>query len=95
MYIDNAYEVKAVITIDGSPSCGYNRTCSSKLWYGELSGCKNLDEKIENIKLINGTGVFIEELVKLLDEYKIDIPILGIDELRLEESINEVYKNLF
>ncbi len=95
MYIDNAYEVKAVITIDGSPSCGYNRTCSSKLWYGELSGCKNLDEKIENIKLINGTGVFIEELVKLLDEYKIVIPILGIDELRLEESINEVYKNLF
>jgi len=47
MYIDNAYEVKAVIAIDGSPSCGYNKTCSSKLWYGELSGCKNLNKKIK------------------------------------------------
>ncbi|WP_024622230.1 CD3072 family TudS-related putative desulfidase [Metaclostridioides mangenotii] len=95
MYIDNAYEIKGIIAIDGSPSCGYNKTCSSKRWYGELSGCKNLSEKIGDIKSIEGKGVFIEELVKLLDEYTIDIPIFGIDESRLEESINDVYKKLY
>lgn len=81
-YIKNDYEIKAIIAIDGSPSCGYNKTCSSDNWYGELSGCNNLSEKINDIKMVNEKGVFIEELENLLCENNFKIPIIGLDESR-------------
>lgn len=79
-YLKNDYDIKGIIAIDGSPSCGYNKTCSSKSWYGELSGCQNLDDKIHDIQMVDGKGVFIEELEKLLVENNLNIPIVGFDE---------------
>ncbi|GAA0708557.1 DUF523 domain-containing protein [Paraclostridium ghonii] len=81
-YIKNNYKIKAIIAIDGSPSCGYNKTCSSDNWYGELSGCNNLLEKINDIKMVNEKGIFIEELENLLCENNLEIPIIGLDESR-------------
>ncbi|WP_250675737.1 CD3072 family TudS-related putative desulfidase [Paraclostridium ghonii] len=81
-YIKNDYKIKAIIAIDGSPSCGYNKTCSSDKWYGELSGCNNLLEKINDIKMVNEKGIFIEELENLLCENNLKIPIIGLDESR-------------
>lgn len=80
-YIKNKYKIKAIIAIDGSPSCGYNKTCSSETWFGELSQSNNLSEKIKNIKMINEKGVFIEELEKLLSENNLEIPIIGFNEI--------------
>lgn len=79
-YIKNNYKIKAIIAIDGSPSCGYNKTCSSDNWFGELSGCNNLSEKLSDIKMIDGKGIFIEELEKSLKENNLEIPIIGLDE---------------
>lgn len=81
-YIKNDYKIKAIIAIDGSPSCGYNKTCSSDNWYGELSGCNNLLAKINDIKMVNERGIFIEELESLLCENNLKIPIIGLDESR-------------
>lgn len=81
-YLKNNYNIKSIIAIDGSPSCGYNKTCSSKNWFGELSGCNGLKNKINDIQMVDGKGVFIEELEKLLDEYNLEIPIVGFDEPR-------------
>lgn len=86
-YIKNNYKLKGIIAIDGSPSCGYNKTCSSNEWFGEISGCENLNEKINDIKMIDGKGVFIEELEKLLIENKLEVQILGLD-----ESIKDISK---
>ncbi|MDO7204731.1 hypothetical protein Q5M85_11795 [Paraclostridium bifermentans] len=58
-------KLKAIIAIDGSPSCGYNKTCSSDNWFGELSGCNNLSEKLNDVKMVSGKGIFIEELEKI------------------------------
>ena len=79
-YLKCGYSIDSILAIDGSPSCGYNMTCSSDEWSGEMGGCSNLDDKINSLKMINEKGVFIEELEKLLIEYKLDIPIIGIDE---------------
>jgi len=79
-YIKDGYKIKAIIAIDGSPSCGYNKTCSSDNWCGELSGCNNLLEKLTDIKMVNRKGVFIEELEKLLYENNLQISIIGLDE---------------
>lgn len=79
-YITSNYKIKAIIAIDGSPSCGYNKTCSSNNWFGELSGCNNLSEKLSYIKMIDGKGIFIEELEKSLKENNLEIPIIGLDE---------------
>lgn len=35
-YMTNGYEIKALIGVDGSPSCGVVQTCSSRIW-GEKS----------------------------------------------------------
>lgn len=81
-YIKNDYNIKGVIAIDGSPSCGYNKTCSSKSWSGELSGCKNIMQTIQDIHMVDGKGIFIQELENLLNENNLNIPILGFDELK-------------
>ncbi|MCC0762812.1 hypothetical protein IR151_07360 [Clostridioides sp. ES-S-0006-03] len=81
-YLKNNYNIKSIIAVDGSPSCGYNKTCSSKNWFGELSGCKDLMNKINDIQMVEEKGIFIDELEKLLNEYNLEIPIVGFDELR-------------
>lgn len=83
-YTKNGYEIKGIIAIDGSPSCGYNLTSKSDKWFGEMSECDNLKEKISKLQMINEKGVFIEELEKLLIENNLRISILG-----LEESIED------
>lgn len=95
MYLKSNYEVKGIIAIDGSPSCGYNLTCSSSSWYGELSGCHNLLEKMQDISMVKGSGIFIEELIKLLKENNINVPILAIDESNLEESLKNIEEQIF
>lgn len=79
-YIKNNYQIKGIIAIDGSPSCGYNKTCSSNQWFGEISGYENIIQKIGDIQMIDGKGIFIEELEKLLVENNLQINIIGLDE---------------
>lgn len=89
-YLKNGYDIKCIVAIDGSPSCGYNKTCSSKKWYGELSGCYNLDEKLNDICIKDEKGMFIEVLISMMQKYNIDIPIIGLDESNLNESSKEI-----
>lgn len=68
------FELLAIIAIDGSPSCGYRLTCRGD-WGGELSDCPDFDNKLSSLYLLNESGIFMEELKKLLDEEYLDIPI--------------------
>lgn len=79
-YINNGYKIKALIAINGSPSCGYNLTCSSSVWGGEFINRENTNKKINDIKLINRPGIFMEEIEKVLIEKNIKINIIAIDE---------------
>lgn len=90
MYIKSGYDIRGIIGVDGSPSCGYNLTCTSDNWCGELSGCDNLSKKLGDIKMVNEKGVFIEELVMLLEESCLDVPIYAIDESNLNKSLDNI-----
>lgn len=90
-YINNDYNIKCIIAIDGSPSCGYNKVCSSDSWCGELSRCSNLNAKLSTLQSIKGRGIFMDEFVNLLSEYNLNIPIIGLDESKLEESLVNIY----
>ena len=93
-YIKSNYNIKGIIAIDGSPSCGYTKTCSSPIWFGELSGCSDLNKKIDDIKCVSGMGIFIEVLVDMLKEYDINIPIIPLDESNLDKSVNIIMDKL-
>lgn len=95
-YIKNGYKIDGIIGIDGSPSCGVNKTCSSLTWGGEI-GCEfGIDKKINDVKIIKEKGIFIEEIQKILKEYNIDIKFFSIDEddLSSENKLIKIFKNI-
>lgn len=89
-YKNNGYEILGIIGIDGSPSCGVNRTCVGK-WGGELSSNEELQSVIDSISMSNEQGIFIEEIKKMLEKEHLNINILGLD----ENNIEDIYKALF
>ena len=70
----NRFQILGIVSVEGSPSCGYNLTCKGN-YGGELGGCSNLQEKIESIVMVNEAGVFMEELKILLDKNNLHIDI--------------------
>lgn len=89
-YLKSDYTLKGIIAIDGSPSCGLNKTCSSSLFKNTLCDYPNSIIENETVSLIDESGVFIEVLKELLNEYKIEIPFVALDESDVESSTNEL-----
>lgn len=92
-YVESGYEIKALIGINGSPSCGHEFTCSSSAWGGEFTNKENTNEKINDLKVVNKPGIFMEEMEKMLAEKNIKVSILAIDEEN-EPSTMEKIRNL-
>ena len=74
-YLENyeniGYEVLAVLTCDGSPSCGISLSSYCEEWGGR--------PKETPRTLINKPGIFMEELLKELEERHLKIPdIFGL-----------------
>ncbi|AWK52631.1 hypothetical protein DIC82_17240 [Clostridium beijerinckii] len=89
-YINNDYKIKALIAINGSPSCGYNLTCSSPIWGGEFINKENTDKKINDLKFIDKSGTFMEEIENMLMEKNIKINIISIDEENEEATMKTI-----
>lgn len=62
------YETVAVLCCDGSPTCGYKLTGWDENWGGPPA---DLDF---NETLVEGSGVYIEELIKEIEERNIKVP---------------------
>lgn len=91
-YIKNGYEVVGFLGIDGSPSCGMNKTCIGK-WGGEFSENPDLAAVLNTAEIIEAKGIFIEEAEALLEKHNINMPFIGIDEAKMADSI-EIINNL-
>ena len=76
------FALHGIVAIDYSPSCGYHVTCKGD-WGGELSGCPNLGEKLNSVNTAEEPGVFMEELVWMLQEAQLQIPILDLSSFSL------------
>lgn len=88
-YVDFGYEIVGVVGIDGSPSCGVNFTCSVNFG-GEIVDSCQIDNILDSLKEVNGSGVFIEELKKYLQEINLEIPFISINEKDVYRSLDEI-----
>lgn len=88
-YVDFGYEIVGVVGIDGSPSCGVNFTCSGNFG-GEIVDSCQIDNILDSLKEVNGSGVFIEELKKYLQEINLEIPFISINEKDVYRSLDEI-----
>lgn len=73
-YLKNGYEIVGVAGIEGSPSCGCIKTCSSKKWKGSV----NRPELEDTVKIVEDMGVFMEEFKKILIDRKIEIDFFDL-----------------
>lgn len=90
-YINNGYEIVGFLGIEGSPSCGMNKTCTGK-WGGEFSENPNLAATLNSVEITKAKGIFIEEAEALLEKHNISVPFIGIDEAGMADSI-EIINN--
>lgn len=81
-YVHSDYRILELIGIDGSPSCGVNRTC---VGYTGGEWCK-AGEQQKNLREIPGKGIFIQVLEEMLVQNGISIPFKAIDEKDLSVS---------
>ena len=89
-YLRNDYEVLGIVGVDGSPSCGVDRTCVGYPG-GEMASMQLLPE----CSIVEGRGVFLECLMSMLHDRGVSIPAVGIDEA-LQEALSwdELLKKL-
>ena len=74
------YQVLGVVSVEGSPSCGYHMTCSGK-WGGELSVDADEIKKMQNTcETVNAPGVFMEVLEKEFMSRAMDVSIMSMEE---------------
>ncbi len=71
------FRILGILGIDGSPSCGVHKTCTGA-WGGELF-CSGAQRALPQPVLKEGQGVFIEELLLLLNARGLTIPILSLN----------------
>jgi len=92
-YLKNGYEFSLLIGIDKSPSCGINVTCSSKEW-GGYSSNGNMLKKLDNLDFVNEKGIFMDEIIKMLEENEIFINYAAIDEEDIDNSLKYLKDSL-
>lgn len=73
------FEVLGVVGIDGSPSCGINKTCSGD-WFGEPFAGNNEQRELAPAREMQGSGVFMEELIGLLNQRGLTLPVFSLQE---------------
>lgn len=74
------FEVLGIIGVEGSPSCGVERSCSGA-WGGEFSHRDDLTGVLLGVHTVPEAGVFIEVLTTMLNDSGITLPIIGLDRL--------------
>lgn len=87
-YINNGYEFVALVGVNGSPTCGIDRTCNAD-WGGEWRTTDGWKSKLDTIEVKYEQGVFIEEIQKILASKQINLPLYGLDGANIDESIKQ------
>ena len=82
-YVKEGYKVPLVIGISGSPSCGVEKTSSSK-WRGNPM---NIEGKIE---IVEGSGVLMEEIRKEVSENNLKVRFVDYSDMEEEKSLAKI-----
>lgn len=87
------YDVCGFIGVDGSPTCGLNRTCKGN-WGGEVDESFCLQNHLNSLHDTNESGVMVEVLQELLDEHGISLPFWAINEKSPHKDVAKILKEL-
>ncbi len=79
-WVASGYEIRGVLGVAGSPSCGVRTTCMGYKG-GEISCKQESDSQHPVVQMVPGSGVFIEVLQEVFREHKFDINFLEVEDL--------------
>lgn len=88
-YISNDYKIIGLVGIEGSPTCGIYKTCCGK-WGGELGSNPCLQDTLNTIILADESGIFIEEIKKILSENNISFPLIDFNKNDIATFMNKI-----
>lgn len=88
-FVSSGYEVRAVIGVDGSPTCGVNIRPEGN-WGGEVGYEYGIDEKISSLRTETGPGTMIEILMEMFAERSLEIPFCAVNEAADDRSLDEL-----
>ncbi len=88
-YLRNGYKIAAVISVYGSPSCGYSGSFSNSSYGGELC-IDTMQLQIDSSHLEPSAGIFMNELSNLMEEHGLKIPFADFMEEDPSESIEKI-----
>ena len=92
-YKNSGYTISGAIGIDGSPSCGINKTCRGD-WGGEFTSSTNLNEQLNSLKSVDEAGVFMEIFFELLEKNDLKLSFFALDEEKPTASVQYILKEL-
>lgn len=65
LLVDDGCAIEGVVGMDGSPNCGVKKTCTG-FTGGEIASGAGVASQMANLALVDGMGVFFEELKAML-----------------------------
>ncbi|MBR1822303.1 MAG: hypothetical protein IJ769_11885 [Clostridia bacterium] len=73
------FQVLGIVGVDGSPSCGVDHTSEAD-WHGSFGGRTDLEQVLKTQRLVDKSGIFIQELKSMLAEACISeqVPVIGL-----------------
>lgn len=80
------FRILGIMGIDGSPSCGVSVTCRGR-WGGELENASQLEQKITSVRMVKESGILVEELSALLNQYNLLIPVVPLDDALIDHIL--------
>lgn len=87
---EDAFRVLGIVSVEGSPSCGYKLTCTAPNWKGEIGICEDhIREIATSVEMVPDKGVLMDVLEGELKSRGLDVPIITMEEAinRIEEII--------
>ena len=70
------FRILGIVSIEGSPSCGYHLTCRSAGWIGEPAAAGEIPEPVP----AEEPGVMMELLAEMIKKESLVIPIMSMPE---------------
>ncbi len=76
-----SFHLMGIVSVEGSPNCGYRLTCVGSKWKGEIGeDPKHVEEIQHSLRMVDEPGVYMKLLENELNERQLSIPIITMDE---------------
>lgn len=75
------FNVLGLVSVEGSPSCGYHLTCSSQKWGGEIGSDPQYIAVLQkDLTMVHDSGAFMDIILEELQKRKLSVPVLTMED---------------